>query len=165
MLTDLFNYIQIEIHKRSEEFNFLDNVTRDNAEMLKILSLIRKNRSWSNVSDTTNEIYAFIKENCTSDISACDIAEKFHISLSLLEKKLKASYDMSPIKLKNFLRIEKSKHLLAQGYTIEEAAEKTGFCDRYHFTKTFTYFVRQSPSFFYLKPENINNTYNFFFIN
>ncbi len=118
------------------------------ADTLKILALVRKNRSWSNVSDTTNEIFAFIKDNCTSDISACDIAERFHISLSLLEKKLKASYDMSPIKLKNFLRIEKSKHLLAQGCTIEEAAEKTGFCDRYHFTKTFTYFVKQAPSVF-----------------
>lgn len=120
------------------------------SDTLKILAILKKSLVAFGKKDTVEEIFFFIKENCTTDITARDIAKKFNISISLLEKKLKARYDMSPVRLKNYLRIETSKQLLAEGCTIDEVASRTGFCDRYHFTKTFTSFMGQSPSRFTL---------------
>ena len=120
------------------------------SETLKILAILKRSSDFFGKKDTAEEIFFFIKENCTTNITARDIAKKFNISISLLEKKLKARYDMSPVRLKNYLRIEASKQLLAEGYNIDEVSSRTGFCDRYHFTKTFTSFVGQSPSRFTL---------------
>lgn len=118
------------------------------SDTLKILAILKRHSDTFHKKDTVEEIFFFIKENCTTDITARDIAEKFNISISLLEKKLKSRYNMSPIRLKNYLRIEASKQLLAEGYAIDEIAARTGFCDRYHFTKTFVSFVKCSPAKF-----------------
>ena len=118
------------------------------SDTLKILAILKRSLNAFSKKDTAEEIFFFIKENCTTDITAHDIAKRFNISISLLEKRLKARYAMSPIRIKNYLRIEASKQLLAEGYSIDEVASKTGFCDRYHFTKTFVSFVKCSPARF-----------------
>jgi AraC-like DNA-binding protein len=133
-------------------FHYTENGQSDRllciSYLFKILALIKKITVSDKKLNVCEDIYLFIKENCTTGITTRDIAENFHISVSLLEKKLKKQYNMSPIRLKNYFRIEKSKQLLAQGYTIDEVSVKTGFCDRYHFTKTFVSFVKSSPSRF-----------------
>ncbi len=115
------------------------------ADTLKITAMLHAYEATGKKRNTTEQIFLYVKEHCCEEITVKEIAETFHISVSLLEKKLRADLGFSPIELKNSLRIEKAKQLLAEGFSIEDTALKTGFSDRYYFTKMFTRLAKQTP--------------------
>lgn len=118
------------------------------ADTLKILSFIEDRPKNFKKKDKTQEIVYYIKETCFDDITVEEIAEHFGISVSQLEKRIKAEFGVSPVGLKNSFKIEKAKQLLAEGVSIKEVAYSTGFSDRYYFTKIFTRTVGQTPTQF-----------------
>lgn len=117
------------------------------ADTLRILAMIQ-NKPYEAGDGKFEEIIVYLKENCFCNQKIDEIAKHFNISVSQLEKKLRARFGMSPVEFKNYMRIEKAKQLLAEGRTIKEVAYITGFSDRYYFTKTFTRFTEQTPAQF-----------------
>ncbi|MBR2043390.1 MAG: helix-turn-helix transcriptional regulator [Clostridia bacterium] len=117
------------------------------ADTLKILAMVKAGPLTVN-NDKSEDIILYIRENCFEDVKIEEIAKHFNVSVSQLEKKVRAHSGMSPVELKNSARIEKAKQLLAEGLTIKQAAYETGFSDRYYFTKTFIRFVGQTPTQF-----------------
>ena len=67
-----------------------------------------------------------------------EIAEKLNMSVSSLSHLFKEESGISPIRYAMERRLEKALMLLADAHiTIEDVARKTGFADRYHFSKAF----------------------------
>ncbi len=79
------------------------------------------------------------------DTTVEELADMCSLSISGLEKILKKAFGMTPAKYRNSVRAEHAKQLLSGGYSIEEAAEITGFSDRYYFSKIFKQNVGISP--------------------
>lgn len=115
------------------------------ADTLKILAMLQAYETTGKRKNSTEQILLYVKEHCCEEMTVKEIAETFHISVSLLEKRLRVDLGLSPIELKNSLKIEKAKQLLAEGCSIEDTAFKTGFSDRYYFTKMFRRFAKQTP--------------------
>lgn len=75
---------------------------------------------------------------CTRNLQLNDIAEKLNMSVSSLSHLFKEEMGISPIRYAMERRLEKALMLLADVHiSIEDIARKTGFADRYHFSKTF----------------------------
>ena len=74
----------------------------------------------------------------TQKLQLKDIAEKLNMSVSSLCHLFKEETGLSPIHYAMERRLEKALMLLADVHVpIEDVARKTGFADRYHFSKTF----------------------------
>ena len=128
--------------------NELDTI----ADVLKMLSFLQKREIFginkagrkSQLTDAMEYINNYYNEN----ISVTEIAESLYISVSALEKSFKAVLGVSPTQYRNNVRIERAKQFLAEGNTIEAVAAKTGFSDRYYFSKMFKRITGISPATF-----------------
>ena len=94
------------------------------------------------ICDLRNTLFAEIKHAVDSDkglnLKETDLAEKFSVSVSTLQRVFKNTYGKTISEYKNELRISKAKKLLITGnYTMEEIAETLGFCDSAYFSRCF----------------------------
>ena len=84
------------------------------------------------------QIYAFVVENATSDISISDTAKHFNYSESYVSKLLRAHYGTSFKQLVIDIRLKKALWLLENTDTpCSEIAEELGFCSLQHFSCAF----------------------------
>lgn len=75
-----------------------------------------------------------------------EIAEKLNISVSSLCHLFKEEIGVSPIRYAMERRLEKALMLLADEHiSVEDVAAKTGFSDRYHFSKAFKSHYGMTP--------------------
>ncbi|MBN2640678.1 MAG: helix-turn-helix transcriptional regulator [Victivallales bacterium] len=94
-----------------------------------------------------------IRSEIRSDISReyknAELAKKMGVSTSIFVRSFSAAFGKAPQQyiLEERLR-QASTMLLHSDLSIEEIAEKTGFCDRYYFTRAFTKFRYISPGKF-----------------
>ncbi|MEA2067819.1 MAG: AraC family transcriptional regulator [Verrucomicrobiota bacterium] len=89
-------------------------------------------------SERVQTMAAYIREHSHEPVSRSVLAATFHISPQHINHLFKTELGTSPTAL---LHLERSKQafLLIQNERIgiAEAAERTGFCDAYHFSKVF----------------------------
>ncbi len=90
----------------------------------------------------------FINENYFLNTSISEIAALSSTCTTNLERLFKLYLHVSPTVYRNTVRINKSKPLLLSGLGITEVAEKVGFYDSCHFSKTFKKIVGMSPGEF-----------------
>lgn len=84
------------------------------------------------------QIYAFVVENATSDISISDTAKHFNYSESYVSKLLRAHYNTSFKQLVIDIRLKKALWLLENtDSTCTEIASALGFCNLQHFSYAF----------------------------
>ena len=106
-------------------------------------------------SRTTRKKFSCIRKGIDllefdSDLSISEIAKECGVSECYFRRFFHEYSGESPIHFRQKHRIEKAKQLLLsdQHFTIGEIAEKLGFSDIYHFSKTFKKFCGRSPNQF-----------------
>ncbi len=90
----------------------------------------------------------FINKNYNLNTSISEIAALSSTCTTNLERLFKLYLHVSPTTYRNMIRVNKAKPLLLAGIGISEVAEKVGFYDSCHFSKTFKKFAGMSPGEF-----------------
>ena len=92
-----------------------------------------------------DNILSYINQNITNTLSLRELAEYFYLSESYLCRIFKKTTGTTINKYITAKRITKAKSLLAQGSTVSEACDLSGFRDYSNFLKSFTQAVGISP--------------------
>lgn len=92
------------------------------------------------------DVFRFIEENYTCDISLSEIASQAHMSEGYFCRMFRQSTGRTLTDYINRLRIEKSVLLLNQGVcNVTDAAMAVGFNDTNYFSRIFKKYMKQSP--------------------
>lgn len=82
-------------------------------------------------------------------ISPTDVARRVGLSYENFRKRFTKARGISPAKFQNQKRIDFARAAIYQGTrTLQELADELGFCDAFHFSKTFKRLTGESPSVF-----------------
>ncbi len=92
-----------------------------------------------------DDILTYINQNIHEPLTIEDLSAHFYLSASYLCRIFKANTGTTINKYITAKRITIAKILLAEGYTVGEACEKSGFNDYSNFLKSFTRAVGISP--------------------
>ena len=93
------------------------------------------------------EILAYIAAHYTEDIRVADIAKKYHIDRSHLERSFKKENGFSVREAITNFRIKKAQTLLREtSFSVSEIAKASGFKDRLYFSKFFHNKFGMTPS-------------------
>ncbi len=139
-----FTAIYNEWIKHSDGYYF-----RTMSNLYDLLSML-----YRHIKSTANPHYyqiknavAYMKLNFSRQIDIDTLCQMSGISNTYFRKLFSETYGMTPLKYINKLRIDYASELLATGYySVEEVAEKCGFCDAKHFSTVFKNTKNISPS-------------------
>ncbi len=80
---------------------------------------------------------AYLSETYAQNLPIKRYADRCNLSESYFRKKFASYMGMSPIEYRNKLRFTQAKNLYRQGFSTQEIAEKTGFCDAGNLLRTY----------------------------
>ncbi len=106
-------------------------------------------KSRKNEMDRLSDIFKYIEENYTKDISGSDLARMANISLYHFSRLFKKITSMTITEYINSVRIRHAAEILyCTGKNVTEAALATGFNDTNYFARQFKRYMGVSPSRF-----------------
>jgi AraC-like DNA-binding protein len=94
------------------------------------------------------QVEAYFRTHLAEKITLAQLASALHISPSLLSHRYTEQTGRSPMLALIDLRIQLAKTLLLHGPKLSDIAERTGFYDAYHLSKTFKKHTGLSPNAF-----------------
>ncbi len=107
-------------------------------KMLEILNQSKvKSYAVSNIKKEILHSLEFINEHITESISVKALADKVNMSISGFERLFKKETGLTPLKYIKNRRLSIARSLLADGCSVSEAAEKSGFSDCSYFISQF----------------------------
>jgi len=110
------------------------------------INIIDENSLYKNVDTDIKNALEYIHRNFKKNFSGNDIASECSVSLSYLRGKFMKQTGMTVLQYRDSLRIAAAKEMLESGYfTASEIASELGYCDVYHFSKSFANQVGLSP--------------------
>lgn len=110
------------------------------------INIIDENSLYKNVDTDIKNALEYIHRNFKKNFSGNDIASECSVSLSYLRGKFLKQTGMTVLQYRDSLRIAAAKEMLESGYfTASEIASELGYCDVYHFSKSFANQVGLSP--------------------
>ncbi len=90
---------------------------------------------------------SYIHKNFKTNFSGADIAAYCSVSLSHLRSQFLRQTGKTVLEYRNSLRISAAKEMLeSKYYSVAEIAAELGYCDVYHFSKSFSSSVGCAPS-------------------
>lgn len=122
-------FIKEDLPERTKYRNFF--------EMLEIIGGGDAGKAECNFSETAFSAVNFINENFTNGIKCGEIAESLHISINTLERHFKKYLGITMSEYIIRKRLSHSVKLLAEGMSVSEICEKSGFSDYSHFIALF----------------------------
>lgn len=120
-----------------------------NAEVLEqIISIIRvAPKQPASEAPVIDSIKNYIEEHISEDFLVSDLAESLHISMYYLCHMFKAVTGITVTEYCNSLRITKAKQMLINtNESINEIAQKCGFCTAAYLTENFTKLEKIAPT-------------------
>lgn len=94
----------------------------------------------------------YLHDNLAASVTASDMAQVCHMSLSGFHRYFRKYTDDSPVNYLKRLRLdEAARLLLSTDLTIAEVSDRTGFSNQFHFSREFKREYRQSPSVYRLE--------------
>jgi AraC-like DNA-binding protein len=92
---------------------------------------------------------ALIREHYPRAVPNCELARQVNLSTGAFIRLFQKILQLTPHRYLLNLRIEEACQLIHLPHMdIEQIAEKTGFCDRFHFTRVFKQRLKINPSSF-----------------
>ncbi|MFW5644540.1 MAG: helix-turn-helix domain-containing protein [Bacteroidota bacterium] len=116
--------------------------------ILDLLSTIPE-KEWELISKNERilKVLSYIETHLNEDLSNGCLAEKANFATNAFNRLFRLEVGVSPQKFVKKKRIDKACTLLDHSQnSIEQVAEKTGFSDRYHFSKIFKQVTGVSPA-------------------
>ena len=96
-----------------------------------------------------NKVVRHIEKNITFDLSNPELAKKTHMSTNAFSRLFTQEMGISPQKYVLKTRIDKACILLHNSSdSIDIIVSKTGFCDRFYFSRAFKKQIKSSPAFY-----------------
>lgn len=114
-------------------------------EFLEDGGFVISDRAESEFARRAKEI---INVNLAAQLSIAQLAEALHVSPSTLSHRFVQETGMSPIAYRSHLRIEQAKRMLKLGDPVKHVAEQLGYCDVFHFSKSFKRHAAVTPKEF-----------------
>ena len=115
------------------------------------LNDITKNKR---LPDVTHAI-SYINKNIDQPITVADVAKSVHVSVNTLERHFKESINLSPRTYMQKKRLANAARLLAEGSSVTEASEKSGFSDYSWFIALFKKTYGITPLQYKKKQQNV----------
>lgn len=149
ILDELYNEIR---HKRP----LYENIANTRIKQLILLILRELNIEDLGLLQSDNktiisEVKKYIEEKFNENLTIDSIAEKFHISNSLLAHSFKDAYGVSPINYLINVRITTAKKLLSNtDYSVQQISEKVGYNNSNYFSLLFKKLTGKTPTDFRL---------------
>ena len=115
-----------------------------------IADLMKKHYlTFHDIDKRLSSILIFMEQHLAQPITNQKTAMLLHVHPETMWRLFKKELGMSPQAYLRQMRMDKACWFLRfSDESIKAIAEKTGFCDRYHFTKVFTALIGQSPARF-----------------
>lgn len=111
------------------------------------LQIIRSNPVSEDADSDISKALEFIHRNFRRNFSGAELAEHCSVSLSYLRAKFLRTTGKTVVQYRDMLRMASAKEMLESGIcSISEIAAELGYCDVYHFSKTFSAQVGVSPT-------------------
>ncbi len=135
------------LKKENERFNFYSSLIIHSL-INDLLSMIPE-KQWNIVSADTRilNILHFIEQNLEDNLSNSILASKANLATNAFTRLFREETGISPQRFVKKRRIEKACMLLHHtDITIDEVASRTGFADRYHFSRIFKSISGYSPA-------------------
>ena len=129
----------------------VDAVLRKKELMYRLLGIVNSSRfcltagneRFSQITDGARLLEQTYLENLPIE----KYAEVSHVSVNTFRSVFQKQFGMSPLKYRNFLRIERAKELLSEGgFTVAEVAYASGFENIGYFCRYYRQVVGESPS-------------------
>lgn len=100
-------------------------------------------------NDPIQRAAMMIEEDFRSSLEINEIAQRVKLSVSQLNRRFRAIYQMSPSRYLQRIRVDEASRLLVDSdVSISEIALDTGFYDQAHLTRTFRRWMGMTPSEF-----------------
>jgi AraC-like DNA-binding protein len=94
-----------------------------------------------------DDVLAYVRANLRSALTPAELAERFHVSVRTLQRRLRAGMGTSPQDLVLAARLDAARELLRSGsLRVSEVAYAVGFEDLSHFAKRFRVAYGAPPS-------------------
>ena len=97
------------------------------------------------IGNLSERAIEFLNRHIRETVNLDDIADHLDVSVSTLCHKFKLETGETLMQRYTNMKIELAKHLMARGQRMTEVAEHLGFCDVFHFSKTFKRVMGLSP--------------------
>ncbi len=120
------------------------------AALLSILHLLLRSRPSGPRTRTTGspdppagspelvfEVREYLLAHLDERVTLGALAEHAHVSVSTLSHRYRAETGETPMATLTRMRLAAAKEMLIRGQRLKNVALQTGFCDEYHFSKTF----------------------------
>ena len=111
-----------------------------------LCELVRTENHQESLSEDIASAVAYIKENVLENILLEQLAEQSGLSLSGFKQKFRREMGVPPREFINVAKVEKSRQLLSQGYSVTQTAFMLGFSSSNYFATIFRKFTGQTPS-------------------
>ncbi|WHX50107.1 AraC family transcriptional regulator [Paenibacillus woosongensis] len=99
------------------------------------------------ITDRFNNVLHYIENRLAENITRNELAQIYHMNPVYFSRAFKEIYGLTPMKMVKKLRLMHAKRLLeTTDDTIEQIAQKCGFCDSPHLNHTFRSAFKASPS-------------------
>lgn len=98
---------------------------------------------------------AFLEENLGAVISNDALAQQAGISVSAFNRLFRTQMGRSPQAYRRLKCVEKACLMLLSDASVKQIAKATGFCDRYHFSRTFKRIQKIGPAEFRRLNQNL----------
>ncbi len=99
----------------------------------------------------------YLTENFNKNISLEALAKVAYLSPFHLLRAFRKTVGLPPHEYVINLRLQRARHLLAQGRSLSDAAHETGFWDQSHFNRHFKRIMGISPGRYLKKSNSVQN--------
>ena len=135
-------------HEYSQKLLYFEDITSNIlAEVLLECARVQVGEKYKGSRETASIVIGYIHENISKPLSNKTIGEALMLHPNYISKLIKITTGLPLHQYLLRARVDRSIELLAEKtLTISEIAEQCGFCDIYHYSKTFKRIIGISPS-------------------
>lgn len=116
---------------------------------LRIFAILKESRGEEKgclrLPDGLAEIVEYIGAHITEELSVAELARRFYLSQSTLQRRFKEALDITPLEFIRQRRLRLAAALLREGASVLTAGTSVGFADNSYFIELFRHYYGVTP--------------------